>query len=143
MKILLAVDGSECAVRATRKLVEMSAALKEPPGVELVTVQLPVPHVGGFSGKVISQDMIESHYRAEGEKALAPSVRVLQEAKVAYTPHILVGEIARAIVEEGEKRGCELICMGTRGMGAASSMLIGSIGIKVLHRARIPVTLVP
>lgn len=32
MKILLAVDGSECAVRATRKLVEMSAALKEPPG---------------------------------------------------------------------------------------------------------------
>lgn len=51
-----------------------------------MTVQLPVPHVGGFSGKVISQDMIESHYRAEGEKALAPSVRVLQEAKVAYTP---------------------------------------------------------
>lgn len=142
MRILLAVDGSDSAVRATRKLVEMIAAFKEPPGVELVTVHLPVPHVGGFSGVVMSHEMIENHYREEGEKALAQSKRILDEAKVGYTPHILVGDIAHAIVEEGEKLGCNMICMGTRGMGAVSNMLVGSTGTKVLHLARVPVVLV-
>ena len=142
MRILLAVDGSDSAVRATRKLVELISALREPPEVELVTVHLPVPHVGGFSGVVMSHEMVEQHYRDEGEKALAPSKRILDDAKVGYRAHILVGDIARAIVEEGEKLRCDMIYMGTRGMGAMSNMLVGSIGTKVLHLARVPVVLV-
>lgn len=142
MRILLAVDGSDSAVRATRKLVEMIAAFKEPPNVELVTVHLPVPHVGGFSGVVMSHELIENHYREEGEKALAPSRRVLDDAKVAYRVHILVGDIARAIVEEAEKLRCDMIYMGSRGMGAVSNVLVGSIGTKVLHLAHMPVVLV-
>lgn len=142
MRILLAVDGSDSAVRATRKLVEMIAAFKEPPNVELVTVHLPVPHVGGFSGVVMSHELIENHYREEGEKALAPSRRVLDDAMVAYRVHILVGDIARAIVEEAEKLRCDMIYMGSRGMGAVSNVLVGSIGTKVLHLAHMPVVLV-
>ena len=43
LKILLAVDGSESAVRATRKLIEVAERFKESPEVELLTVQFPVP----------------------------------------------------------------------------------------------------
>ena len=142
VKILLAVDGSESAVRATRKLVESAAAYRDPPQVELVTVHLPVPHVGGFSGVVITHEMIEQYYRDEGQKALAPSKQLLDQAGIRYTPHILVGDIAKTIVEHAEKSGSDMIYMGTRGMTAMSNMLVGSIATKVLHLAHVPVVLV-
>ena len=141
-KILLAVDGSESAVQATRKLVEGAAAYREPPHVELVTVHLPVPNVGGFSGTVVTHEMIEQHYREEGERALAPSKTILDQAKLRYTSHILVGEIAQAIVETAGKTHCDMIYMGTRGLSAVSNMLLGSIATKVLHLATVPVVLI-
>jgi nucleotide-binding universal stress UspA family protein len=141
-KILLAVDGSESALRATRKLIESVAAYKVPPRVELVTVHPPVPHYGGFSAAVVSHEMIEKYYREEGEKALAASKQVLDEAGVRYTPHVLVGEVPRAIVEHAGKARCQMIYMGTRGMTALVNMLLGSVATKVLHLARVPVVLV-
>jgi nucleotide-binding universal stress UspA family protein len=142
LKILLAVDGSESALRATRKLIETAAWYKEPPQVELVTVHLPVPHIGGFSGVVLTHDMIERHYREEGDKMLAPSRQLLDAAHVKYTPHILVGQIAPTIVAHAQESGCQLIYLGTRGMTPLPNMLLGSIATKVLHLAQVPVVLV-
>ena len=142
LRILLTVDGSESAVRATRKLVESVAAYKESPQVELVTVHLPVPQVGGFSGVVVSHEMIERHYREEGEKALASAKQILDQAKIRYTAHILVGDIAQSIVEHADKSRCDMIYMGTRGMGAVAGMLVGSIATKVLHLTHVPVVLI-
>ena len=141
-KILLAVDGSESALRAARKLIEGAAAYREPPQVELVTVHLPVPHVGGFAGTVVSHEMMDKYYREEGEKALAACKQALNEAGLRYTQHILVGDVARAIVERADKAGCQMIYMGTRGMTALSNMLLGSVATKVLHLAHVPVVLV-
>jgi nucleotide-binding universal stress UspA family protein len=141
MKILLAVDGSETAVRATRKLVEASPLYKQAPEVELVTVQPRVLSVG-LAGAIVSQDMIDRYYLQEGEKALAPSKQLLDTAGIRYTPHVLMGEVAQTIVEHAQKSGCHMIYMGTRGMSAISSALLGSVTIKVLHLARVPVVLV-
>jgi len=141
-KILLAVDGSESAIRATRKLIETAAWYKEPPQVELVTVHLPVPHVGGFSGVVLTHDMIERYYKEEGDKMLAPSRQLLDAAGTKHTPHILVGQIAQAIVEHARKSGCQMIYLGTRGMTALPNMLLGSVATKVLHLAHVPVVLI-
>jgi nucleotide-binding universal stress UspA family protein len=141
-KILLAVDGSENAVRATRKLVESAAWYKEPIGIELVTVHPPLPHVGGFAKAVVSQDMVERYYSEEGGKALAPSRKVLDEAALRYAPHILIGDVATTIVEHARKSGADLIYLGTRGMSAVSQLVLGSVATKVLHLAPIPVVLV-
>jgi nucleotide-binding universal stress UspA family protein len=142
-KVLLAVDGSETALRATRKLIEWVAGYKEPPRVELVSVHLPVPQVGGFSGAVLSHEMLDRYYREECEKALGPSKQLLDAAGVRYAQHILVGDTARAIVEQAEKSGCSMICLGTRGMTALSNMLLGSVATKVLHASPVPVLVVP
>ena len=141
MKILLAVDSSESAVRATRNLAEASPLYKQAPEVELVTVQPRVLSVG-LASAIVSHDMIDRYYLQEGEKALAPSKQVLDTAGIRYSPHVLVGEIAQTIVEHAQKSGCDMIYMGTRGMSAISSALLGSITIKVLHLARVPVVLV-
>ena len=142
LKILLATDGSESALRATRKLVETAAWYKEPPQVELVTVHLPVPEIGGFSDVVLTRQMIERYYQEEGEQALRASRQSLAAAGIKCTPHVLVGPIAQTIVERAQQSGCQMIYMGTRGMSALPNWILGSNATKVLHLAHIPVVLV-
>jgi nucleotide-binding universal stress UspA family protein len=142
LKILLATDGSESALRATRKLVETAAWYKEPPQVELVTVHLPVPEIGGFSDVVLTRQMIERYYQEEGEQALQASRQLLAAAGIKCTPHVLVGPIAQTIVERAQQSGCQMIYMGTRGMSALPNWILGSNATKVLHLAHVPVVLV-
>src|SRR5262245_56713905 len=108
----------------------MAALLKEAPHVELVTVHRPVPKVGGFASTVVNPRAIEDYYSQEGGKSLAPAQALLDEAKIAYTPHILIGEVAQMIVEHAEKSGCQIIYLGTRGLSAMSSLLLGSVATK-------------
>lgn len=142
VKILLAVDGSESSLRATRSLIETAQWFKELPQIELVTVHLPVPHVGGFSGVVINQEMVDRYYSEEGGKMLADARKLLDAAKVKYTPHILIGDIAHLLVDHAQKTGCQMLYLGTRGMTAMSNLVLGSVATKVLHLAHIPVVLV-
>jgi nucleotide-binding universal stress UspA family protein len=141
-KILLAVDGSESATRATQKLIETASWFKEPLEVELVTVHLPLPQVGGFAGAVVSHDMVEKYYSEEGGKALAPARKLLEAAGTRHAPHILIGEIAQTLVGHAQKTGCQMLFMGTRGMSAMSNLTVGSVATKVLHLATVPVVLV-
>jgi len=142
VKILLAVDGSESAVRATRKLVETLSWYKDVPQVDLVNVRQPLPHVGGISGIVITQEMVQRYYKEEGEQALAPSVKVLDHAGVQYSVHVFVGDVPQTIVRHAHESGCAMVYMGTRGMTAISNLVLGSVATKVLHLADVPVVLV-
>ena len=141
-KILLAVDGSEGSIRTTRKLAETAGWYREPIEVELVTVHLPLPKVGGFAGAVVSKEAAERYYKDEGEKALAPNRKVLDEAGIRCTASVLVGEVAQTVVDHADKSGCKMIYMGTRGLSAIASLALGSVTLKVLQLARIPVVLV-
>ena len=142
LKILLAVDGSESSIRAAQKLVESAGWYKEPLEVELVTVHLPLPEVGGFAGSVVSREMVDKYYGEEGGKALGPVQKVLDDAGVRHVPHILIGEIAQTIVAHQQKTACEMIYMGTRGLSAMANLVVGSVTMKVLHLCTCPVVLV-
>jgi len=142
LKVLLAVDGSENALRATRELIGNAASYKEPLQVELLTVRSPLP-IGGFAGTVLTREMIESYYREEGANALAASEELLSRAGIVFTPHVLVGDVATTIVEHATRSGCRMIYMGTRGLAPIPSLVLGSVATKVLHLARMPVMMVP
>ena len=141
MKILLPVDGSESAVRATRKLVDTLAWYREAPAIELCHVHLPVPRVPNM-GTFVSHEMLQKYYGDESEALLAPSRRVLDDAGVAYQAVWLVGPIAETIVEHATKIGADMIFMGTRGMSALANVALGSVTTRVLHVAHLPVLLV-
>ena len=85
---------------------------------------------------------LERYYKEEGDKMLASSRQLLDTAGIKHTPHILVGQIAQAIVEHAQKSGCQMIYLGTRGMTPLPNMLLGSIATKVLHLAHVPVVLI-
>ena len=141
MKILLAADGSTHSNKATETLIKHAALYKDVPKVFLLYVHLPVPKLHGMS-KVVSQEMINRYYQEESEEALATSKRLLEKAGVLNHAQMLVGPVAETIVKQAEAQGCDLIYMGTRGMGGLKNVLLGSNAIKVLHIATIPVVLV-
>ena len=141
MKILLAVDGSSHSNKATETLIKHAALYKHAPEIFLLYVHLPVPKLHGMSN-VVSREMINRYYKDESEEALATSKRLLDESKVPYQTQMLVGPVAETIVKQAEALGCDLIYMGTRGMGGLKNVLLGSNAVKVLHIATIPVVLV-
>ena len=140
-KVLLPVDGSESAARATHELIETLGWYKEQPTVDLLAVHLPVHRFANMS-VVISNEMIERYYAEEYEDMLAASKKALDAAGVKYTVHTLVGTIAESIVEQAKQSGSNMIYMGTRGMTALSNMVLGSVTTRVLHLAHIPVVLI-
>jgi len=141
MKILLAVDGSPHSNKATETLIKHVALYKDASEVFLLYVHLPVPKLHGMS-KVVSQEMINRYYREESEEALATSKRLLEKAGIESKVQMLVGPVAETIVKQAEAQGCDLIYLGTRGMGGLKNVLLGSNAVKVLHIANIPVVLV-
>ena len=141
MKILLAVDGSTHSNKATETLIKHAALYKDAPEIFLLYVHLPVPKLHGMSN-VVSREMINRYYEDESEEALATSKRLLDEARIASHAQMLVGPVAETIVKQAEAHGCDLIYMGTRGMGGLKNVLLGSNAVKVLHLATIPVVLV-
>ena len=141
LKVLLPVDGSKSATRATKKLINTLGWYKEQPTIELLTVHLPVPRFPNMR-VVVSNEMLERYYAEECKKMLAPSRKVRDAAGVKYTAHTLVGSIAENIIAHAKQSGSDMIYMGTRGMTALSNMVLGSVTTRVLHLAHIPVVLI-
>lgn len=140
MNILLAVDGSEVALRAVRSLIDHVRRFREAPAVHLLYVHPPIPV--GLAMHPLSHDTLDSYYREEGEAALAPARRILEDAGLACTPHLHVGQPAEAIVARAQELGCTLICMGSHGHGALQNAILGSVATQVLHAANVPVLIV-
>jgi nucleotide-binding universal stress UspA family protein len=138
MKILLAVDGSKSSLHAVDSLIAHADWYRERPTVELVTVHLPVPRLPGLA-KVVGKDQLKQYYREEGEARLAEAKRMLDDAGIDYEARILVGQVAEILVAHAKAKRCDMIFIGSRGMGAARNMLLGSTATRVLQLAGAPV----
>lgn len=140
-RILIAVDGSSHSAKVVKAVIRQASAYKEPPELHLTFVHLPIPTLGGLI-KPITHEALQRYYREEGEDALREAKKLLDRAKLACTMHITVGPIAETLATEAKKLRCDMIVMGTHGMGAVSGMLLGSVATKTVHLARCPVVLI-
>lgn len=139
MKILLPVDGSTHADRATQHVI---ALLQGCGGheVHLVNVQPPIDAVEVRSHMTIGE--IEAMQETRGGDVLASARALLEKAGVPYVPAVLLGPIAESIAQYAKDKACDQIVMGTRGLGALGSVLMGSVTTRLLHLTGLPVTLV-
>jgi nucleotide-binding universal stress UspA family protein len=67
---------------------------------------------------------------------------VLSRAKVAFTEKVLVGDPAPKILKFIKSSKCDLLVMGSRGLGAFKNLVLGSVATKILSKCDVPVTLV-
>lgn len=137
-KTLIPVDGSDNASRAVQYAAD---SVKRDPQQEfvLLNVQHPFPLRTHAS---LSQEEIRRITRDEAEKALHPARTILEQAGARYSTQALNGDVEEVITRQVEENGCNAIIMGTRGMGAAANLVLGSVASKVIHLATVPVTLV-
>jgi nucleotide-binding universal stress UspA family protein len=142
MKILLAVDGSENALRAAQRLTEVLGLYREPPSIEVLTVHLPIPHVPRMSA-IVAPEAVEKYYAEESGEMLKPVCAVLDAAGVTYQTKTRVGQVAETIVAESKEHGFDVIWLGNRGRTAIANMVVGSVATRVLHLTDVPVVLVP
>jgi nucleotide-binding universal stress UspA family protein len=139
MKILIAVDGSECSARAVDSLIAHVQWFAGQPELHLLHVHPPVPI--GLAAEHLSEEVLQAYYREESGLALEAAEQRLTAAGLPYARHIHVGPVAETIVKVAGELGCELICMGTHGRGAVAGALMGSVAARVLHLSSIPVLL--
>jgi nucleotide-binding universal stress UspA family protein len=138
-KILLAVDGSDSALRAVDHVVKRTASAKDDYQLLLVNVQYPLH---GSVSTFIDAGQVKQYHQDEGLKTLVGAREKLDAAGVKYTYHLFVGEPAEVITRFAREQGAAEIVIGTRGLSGIGSLLMGSVATKVIHLADMPVLLV-
>src|SRR5918998_1588783 len=141
-KILLATDGSEEGARATEAAVELSRETGSE--IHLVYV-LPAP-AQLIGHHLYSAEMRESLLGgAEREARTFLDERAekigADGGKVAET-HLKSGEPDKEILRLAEDLDTGLIVLGSRGLGAISRTLLGSVSESVVRHAHCPVFVV-
>ncbi|MGE0360267.1 MAG: universal stress protein [Vicinamibacterales bacterium] len=137
--VLVAVDGSPCAQRA---VAWVGRTLGRQSGVQvhLLNVQ---PAIATWEVTSHPGSSEAARWQAAASVAvLEPAATTLRTAGAAVSTHARVGEVATTIADVSRDLRCDAIVMGTRGLGAVRSLLLGSTATKVIQLADVPVTLV-
>ena len=136
-RILLAVDGSEHALHATRKAAEL-ARLMKPVELRIVVAYDPIPLYLGEP----NMQIVITNRKGEAEEILNAAVKEVGTVPCEIHTEILEGDPASAILEIANVRKSDVIVMGSRGLGRLAGLLLGSTSQKVVSHAPCPVLIV-
>ena len=136
-RILLAVDGSEHALHATRKAAEL-ARLMKPVEFRIVVAYDPIPLYLGEP----NMQIVITNRKGEAEEILNAAVKEVGTVPCEIHTEILEGDPASAILEIANVRKSDAIVMGSRGLGRLAGLLLGSTSQKVVSHAPCPVLIV-
>lgn len=127
---LVAVDGSEHSQRALAEALQLAA--------QLHTCTLHLINVQHW----LSKEAAETGLAQRGLAATSAAAATLAQAGRPWCLHIAMGEPAECIVALATQLGCRGIVVGTRGLGSAENLLLGSVADKVIRHSPVPVLVV-
>jgi nucleotide-binding universal stress UspA family protein len=138
---LVAFDGSAHAFRAIEKTLALMDAKQV--HIRLLNVQEPV-RTNETLFRDTGADMKEILREREeaGMEVLKTAKAILERAGVKHDLHVEAGDAGEIIPAFAKSHHCEMIVMGTRGLGTIKGLMLGSVANKVLHLAEVPVLLV-
>lgn len=134
--ILVAVDGSEHALRAA----QIAAELARNVGSDLLVLTAYEP-VHAYKGQPYIQEEINQRLKW-ADKAQEEARGAIGEIPGELILETIEGPAAEAILNVVEARKIDLVVMGTRGIGGLSALFLGSQSQKVVSQASCPVMLV-
>lgn len=127
---LVAVDGSECSLRAVSMAARLSA-LDADTSVDVVFVQ-----------PWLVKEAAETDFAQRGWTATAKARQLLDAEAVHWRVHVLMGEAAEQIVAMTKMPGTRGVVVGSRGQNVARALLLGSVASSVTHQVTVPVMIV-
>lgn len=135
-RILVATDGSPAAQHA---LVH-AAGIAQKFNAEIILVHV-FRNIEEFGESPYFSELEEGRKQA-GETVLGQAMTKLKDSDVTIHVEAAEGHPAEAIVNLARVRNCDLIVMGSRGLGTFKELLMGSVSDKVVRRAPCPVLVV-
>jgi len=136
-KILLAVDGSEHALRAAKAAGDLARAVKSA-DLRIVVAFDGIPP---YLGEPNMEMAIEARMK-EAQEILHKSVEAVGKVSAEVHTELIEGSPAEAILDVATTRASEIIVMGSRGLGRLTGALLGSTSQKVVSHAPCPVLIV-
>ena len=135
-KILLAIDGSEHSHKVVDKTIEFAKLMQAE--VILVYCHKKFPELIGepYRDKEIANILSES------EDLIRPFLQRLENEKIPIEKRIMEEPAGKTISNVAEIEGCDLIIMGSRGLGNIASLVVGSVTNKVLQTTHCSVLVV-
>ena len=135
--ILLAVDGSDHALRAPSAAGELARTLNSHM-LRIVVAYDPIPP---YLGEPNLQQAIDSRL-LQANAILEAAVQAVGEVPVDVHTELIEGSAAEAIISVAVTRENDLIVMGSRGLGRIAGAVLGSTSQKVVAHAPCPVLIV-
>jgi nucleotide-binding universal stress UspA family protein len=143
--ILAAYDGSNGAYEALEKACELAKLT----GAE-VTVLTVYRHLSMLEaslsmvrGRTEPQANLDDVLRAVSREAAEEAKeRALELGVETVHAFIKAGPSARTIVSFAAEKGCDLIVLGSRGLGSSEGYMLGSVSHKVTSLTDIPVLVI-
>jgi nucleotide-binding universal stress UspA family protein len=141
-KVLVAYDGSNLSKKALDKAI---AIVKEKYD-QLVAPQLIVMHV--IQTPSYSYAASAAPYYFNNVSHMETDTKVLDEVKFKIPATLNVtyvtsrGHPAHSILEYVQENNCDLIVMGSRGLGPIREFFLGSVSHNVVQNSKIPVLVV-
>lgn len=136
--ILLATDGSENALRATETAIELATGLS----VSKVLVVHVVGRAPSESQLVRAGQDVHALLEEEARPVIRPSLDLLDKAKIPYSLQVSLGDPAVVILNLVKKEPVGMLVIGSRGLGALSGLVMGSVSQKLVRLAPCPVLIV-
>lgn len=142
-KILVAIDGSECATLALGKATQLARTLGAQLRLVHVVEEMAYPGgldpFGGYAGDVIGI------LRENGEKVLKDGLAAAASAGVAADEVLYdkMGErLAETVAEAAREWKADLIVVGTHGRRGVGRLFLGSGAEQIVRLAPVPVLVV-
>jgi nucleotide-binding universal stress UspA family protein len=136
-KILLAVDGSEHAAHAAKVAGDLARSVNAKE-LRIVIAYEPIP---AYLGEPNFQHTIDVRM-GEAQDILQEAENMVGQINAEIQSELIEGQIADAIINVAETHNCDLIIMGSRGLGRLAGALLGSNSQKVVSEAPCPVLIV-
>lgn len=139
MHILLPIDGTELSLHAVRYAIGLHRQ-----GLPLRVLLANVQEPSNFYELVNAPDpAVREKISADaGRHLLVQAQALLYEAGIPHVDTVAHGDPAQALIDLAETHAIELIVIGGHGKGLLRSALEGSVSLKLLQDAPVPVLVV-
>jgi nucleotide-binding universal stress UspA family protein len=135
--LLVPVDGSQGSLRALSVACQRVKARRDGGRVLALNVQPPMP-----PSRFAPVSDIRDHQQRMAEEVFRKVERVARRERVPVERDAVVGLPAETILRAVKRVRATEVVMGTRGLGKLGGLLLGSVAMKVVQLADVPVTLV-